>query len=101
MEQHSEHSTHIIPSKIYYGVFFALIVLTVVTALVATVDLGWANTPVALLIASGKATIVTLFFMHVKYTHEKMTKTVILSVLFFLLILLFFSMADYSTRHLS
>ena len=75
--------------------------LTVVTAWVSTIDLGWANTPVALMIASAKAAVVALFFMHVKYTSEKLTKTVILSVLFFLLILLFFSMMDYSTRHLS
>ena len=101
MAQNTDHPDHIVPSKVYYLVFGSLIVLTVLTAWVSTVDLGWANTPVALIIASGKALIVALFFMHVKYTHEKMTKTVIVSVLFFLLILLFLSMADYSTRHLS
>jgi len=39
-----------------------------------------------------------LFFMHVKYTSEKLTKMVIASAMFWLLILLSLSMADYATR---
>ena len=94
-------SEHIVPSKTYYAIWILLLILTGVTAWVSTIDLGPLNTIVALVIATSKALIVTLFFMHVKYTDEKMTKTVILSVLFFLMILLFLSMADYSTRHLT
>jgi cytochrome c oxidase subunit 4 len=93
-------SEHILSSKLYYGIWILLLVLTVVTALVATVDLGPFNTIVALVIASFKAVVVTLFFMHVKYTSEKLTKTVIVSAVFFLLILLALSMSDYATRHL-
>src|SRR5438034_3269279 len=66
-------SEHILPSKLYWGIWAILICLTVVTALVAQVDLGWFNPVAALLIATGKATIVVLFFMHVKYTSEKLT----------------------------
>ncbi len=66
-------SEHILPSKLYWAIWAILICLTVVTALVATVDLGWLNPVAALLIATGKATIVVLFFMHVKYTSEKLT----------------------------
>ena len=72
--------------------------MTVITALVATLDLKWFNSVAALLIATGKATIVVLFFMHVKYTSEKLTTMVIVSALFWLLILLVLSLADYSTR---
>ena len=36
--------------------------------------------------------------MHVKYAHEKMTKLVILTAIFFFLILLALTMADYGTR---
>ena len=72
-----------------------------VTAWVATIDLGPLNTIVALVIATSKALIVTLFFMHVKYASEKLTKVVIVSALFWLLILLALSMVDYSTRHLA
>ena len=48
--------------------------------------------------ATIKATLVVLFFMHVKYTHEKLTPLVIVSALFFLALLLALSMADYGTR---
>jgi len=91
---------HILSSKLYYGIWIALIVLTVVTARVATIDLGPFNTVVALLIASSKALLVILFFMHVKYTSEKLTKMVIVSSVFWLLILLLLSLTDYSTRPL-
>ena len=91
-------SEHILPRKLYYVIWITLLVLTVVTALVATVDLGPFNTIVALLIASFKAVLVILFFMHVKYASEKLTKTVIFAAIFWLLILLALSLADYGTR---
>jgi len=91
-------SEHIMSSKLYYGIWIALMILTVVTATVATVDLGPFNTIVALVIATSKALLVILFFMHVKYSSEKLTKMVIVASVFWLLILLFLSLADYSTR---
>jgi len=91
-------SEHIVSSKLYIGIWAALMVLTVVTARVATIDLGPFNTVVALVIATSKALLVILFFMHVKYASEKLTKMVIVSSIFWLLILLFLSLADYSTR---
>jgi len=94
-------SEHIMSSKLYYTIWIALLVLTVVTALVATVDLGPFNTIVALVIATFKALLVVLFFMHVKYTSEKLTKIVIVAAIFWLFLLLALSMADYGTRFLS
>ena len=94
----SGHSEHILPSTLYWGIWFLLIVMTVVTAFIANVDLGRFNTVVALVIATFKASVVVLFFMHVKYTSEKLTKVVIISAIFFLVILLSLSMADYGTR---
>jgi cytochrome c oxidase subunit 4 len=94
-------SEHIISSKLYYAIWITLLMLTVVTALVATMDLGPFNTIVALVIATFKALLVVLFFMHVKYTSEKLTKTVIVAAVFWLLLLLALSMADYTTRLLS
>ncbi|HTR23847.1 MAG TPA: cytochrome C oxidase subunit IV family protein [Terriglobales bacterium] len=79
-------------------IWIILLVCTGLTAAVAFVDLGPANTIVALTIATFKAILVVLFFMHVKYTHEKLTGLVIASAIFFLLILLALSMADYTTR---
>lgn len=94
-------SEHILSSKLYYGIRIALMCLTVITATVSFVDLGPFNTIVALVIATFKALLVVLFFMHVKYTSEKMTKAVIVSAIFWLFILLSLSLADYTTRLIS
>jgi cytochrome c oxidase subunit 4 len=94
-------SEHVMPSKLYYGIWIALMVLTVVTAAVSFVDLGPMNTVVALVIATFKAVLVVLFFMHVKYASEKLTKLVVISAIFFLILLLGLSMMDYLTRHLA
>jgi len=91
-------SEHIVSSKLYVAIWAALMCLTVITATVAFVDLGPLNTVVALVIATLKAVLVVLFFMHVKYTSEKLTRMVIVSALFWLLILLLLSLADYGTR---
>ena len=103
MADHTEHSEHIVSAKLYWLIWFLLIVGTVITALVATVDLGTFhgidfNTVVALLIATCKASVVVLIFMHVKYTSEKMTKAILISAIFWLLLLLFLSLSDYSSR---
>ena len=91
-------SEHVLSSKLYYGIWIALLILTGVTAGVATIDLGPFNTIVALIIATFKALLVILFFMHVKYTDEKLTKTVIIASFFWLALLLCLSLADYATR---
>ena len=94
----SEHSEHVLPTGLYFAIWAILIFLTFFTAWVATVDLGWMNPVVALLIASFKALVVVLYFMHVKYTSEKLTKTVAVATLFWLGLLLFLTLADYATR---
>ncbi|MGA9968216.1 MAG: cytochrome C oxidase subunit IV family protein [Terriglobales bacterium] len=85
-------------SKFYYAIWIALLCLTVITAAVSFVDLGPFNAVVALVIATVKALLVVLFFMHVRYTSEKLTKIVIVSAIFWLFLLLALSMADYATR---
>ena len=97
--EHVEHSEHIGASSFYWLIWAVLIVATVLTAWIATVDLGAFNTVVALIIASCKALIVVLFFMHVKYTSEKMTKAVLIAAVFWLIIMLVLSLSDYSTRY--
>ena len=59
------------------------------------------NSAVALIIATTKALIVALFFMHLKGASEKLLKLVVIATVFFLFILLALSMADYGTRHWS
>ena len=92
-------SEHILSGKLYWTIWGILIALTGITAWVATIDLGPLNTIVALLIASGKALLVVLVFMHVKYTSEKLTRVVIISALFWLVVLLGLSLTDYFIRH--
>jgi cytochrome c oxidase subunit 4 len=98
---HSDHSApaeHVVSAGLYWLIWAILICATFLTAWIATVDLGIFNTVVALLIATCKASIVVLFFMHVKYTSEKMTKAVLISAVFWLFIMLFLSLSDYATR---
>jgi cytochrome c oxidase subunit IV len=89
---------HISPVKLYVTIWLALLLGTGLTVYAATVDLGAFNPVVALAIATTKAVLVVLFFMHVKYAHERLTKLVIVTAIFFFLILLGLSMADYGTR---
>jgi cytochrome c oxidase subunit 4 len=91
------HADHIVPKKIYVAVFVALIVLTWVTTGVSTLDLGRLNIYVALSIAIFKASLVLLFFMHVKYG-TRLTKMIVLSGIYWLILLLFIAMSDLWTR---
>ena len=72
-------------------------VLTVVTVLVAKVDLGWANDVVALTIAVVKALLVLTFFMHLRYS-TRLTVLTALAGFFWLGILIFLTLNDYATR---
>jgi cytochrome c oxidase subunit 4 len=90
-------SNHIVPLRTYYLVFLALIVCTAITVAVSYVDLGRFNVLVALGIAILKATLVVLFFMHVKYS-GKLTWVVVAGSLFWLGILIVMTAGDYLTR---
>jgi cytochrome c oxidase subunit 4 len=81
----------------YYWVFAALIVGTAVTVGAAFVDLGALNNVVMLAIAITKATLVVLFFMHVRWS-TRLTWVIAASGFFWLLILFGLTMQDYLTR---
>jgi cytochrome c oxidase subunit IV len=98
MANHAEHSEHVAPASLYWLIWGILIVCTFLTAWIATIDLGPFNTVVALVIATFKASLVVLIFMNVKYTSEKMTKAILIAAVFWLLLLLTLSLADYSSR---
>ena len=89
---------HVTSRKVYFLVFAALMVLTLVTWLVAQVDLGRANDVVALTIAVTKAMLVILFFMHVRYS-TRMTILTATAGFFWLIILLGLTLTDYLTRN--
>ncbi len=96
MSEQEHH--HVVSVWLYLLIGVILLALTYVTYRVSLIDLGAFNTIVALSIASFKATLVVLIFMHVKYTSEKLTKVVIISAIFFLGLLLTLSLADFGTR---
>jgi cytochrome c oxidase subunit 4 len=91
------HGHHIIPLKVYWAVFGALVFLTLTTTEVASLDLGGLNVPVALLIAGMKASLVVLFFMALRYDNK--VNAMIFSVgLLFVLVFIGFVLLDTEFR---
>jgi cytochrome c oxidase subunit 4 len=90
-------SVHVSPLSVYLTIFGALMALTAITVAVAFVDLGSLNPVVALGVAAIKATLVILFFMHVKYS-SRLTKITVVVSLFFVAILFAETLMDYATR---
>jgi cytochrome c oxidase subunit 4 len=94
---HQEHETHIVSPRIYIIVGATLLVFTGLTVLASLFELGVWNPIVALFIAVVKATIVVLFFMHVKYS-SKLTKLTVGAGLFTFMALVGMTLADYFSR---
>jgi cytochrome c oxidase subunit 4 len=90
-------SGHVSPRTTYYAIFGSLMVLTAITVGVAFINLGALNFPVALSIAILKATLVILFFMHVKYS-SRLTKLIVGGAFFFLVVLIGLTLTDYLSR---
>jgi cytochrome c oxidase subunit 4 len=114
MADHSHDTTHGHPQnpiKYYIGVFALLMVMTILTYIVALKDLealaanvpvlkhvsGVLNALVALTIAVIKATAVVLIFMHVRWS-SRLTQVIAVAAVFWLLIMLSFTISDYLTR---
>ena len=91
-------SEHIVQPRIYVTIFLALMVGTTVTVIAAFYDFpGPLNAVVALTIASIKATLVVLFFMHVRYS-GRLIWLVIVAALLWLAIMFAITFSDYWTR---
>jgi cytochrome c oxidase subunit IV len=94
----SGHGGHVVvPVKVYLWVFFALMVLLVLTLYAASMDLGEWNIVIAITIAVVKAVLVVLFFMHLYYS-TKLVKLFGAAALFWLAILFALTLGDYFTR---
>ena len=91
-------SAHVIPKTTYFMIFGALLALTALTTGVAYVNLGPWNTVVALVIACCKATLVLLFFMHLRWSTQ-LNRVVLLSALLWLVILIGITSIDFFSRH--
>lgn len=91
-------SEHIVSVKTYLSVFLILMVGTLLTVVAAFYDFpGQLNTIVAMTIASAKATVVVLYFMHVRYS-SRLIWVIVASALFWMGILFALTLSDYWTR---
>ena len=94
----SRMSEHIVPVRVYIGIFLALMAGTTLTVIAAFHDFPWQfNTVIALTIAVIKATLVVLYFMHVRYS-SRLIWVIVTSALFWLAILFALTFSDYWTR---
>ena len=95
---HPEHTHgHVAPVKMYIGIFLALMAGTALTVGAAYVDLGFFNTAVALGIAVTKASLVVLYFMHVRWA-SRLTWVIVVGSLFWLILMVAIGMTDYLSR---
>jgi cytochrome c oxidase subunit 4 len=92
-------SEHIVSRTVYFVIFGALMVLTVLTVVAAqfTYPNEVIGTAIALAIAVTKAVLVILYFMHVRYS-PRLTWVVIASGFLWLFIMIALTMSDYLTR---
>ncbi len=93
--EHAEH--HIVSPIGYMMVFGTLLVFTGITVGAAYIDLGVLNPIIALAIASFKAVVVILFFMHVKY-QSRLIKMTVGAGFFTFLVLIMMTLSDYISR---
>jgi cytochrome c oxidase subunit 4 len=93
----SEHKNHISSYKSLALVLLSLIVLTILTVTITSVHLGPYNTAAAMFIASIKAAIVLLYFMHLKFDEKiyRFMVTLVLAIYAVVIIITFF---DYLYR---
>ncbi len=91
-------SEHIVYPRVYILIFLALLMGTGLTAYVAYFNFpGPLNAVVAITIAVIKATLVILYFMHVRYS-PRLIGLIIAAALFWMAILFALTISDYSTR---
>ena len=88
---------HVVPPRVYFGVFAALLALTMITVAVAYADLGPLNAWVAMSIACLKGVLIVMYFMHARYGPRLIWVLAGAGILW-LLILFALTMSDYATR---
>ena len=88
---------HIVTKKQYALIFAILMLLTLATTAIGMIDLGRLNVVVALVIATIKALLVVLFFMHI-YWSSKLNKVVVVSGVVWLALLLWLTLTDIFSR---
>ncbi|MEW6145461.1 MAG: cytochrome C oxidase subunit IV family protein [Thermodesulfobacteriota bacterium] len=98
MATHSHTEEHHITSnKTYIIVWVALMVMTAITVYVSYINFGMLNIVIALVVASIKASIVALYFMHLKF-EDSITWVFALFPLSLLALLIGMTITDTFTR---
>lgn len=91
------HTPHVLPLWVYLGVFGALMVLTIITVVVAQFDFGAMNMVVAMAVATTKATLVALIFMHLLFD-DKFNLIAFLGTFIFVGLFFTFTFLDTTSR---
>ena len=94
---HDDHTAHVTPLRTYLLAALALLVLTIITVAIAFVNLGPLNDVVAVGVATVKALIIVIIFMHGRAT-SGVTRLVIVAGILWLAILMVGTFDDYLTR---
>lgn len=92
-----DHHHHVTPLAVYFAVFGALMVLTAITVWIAQFHFGSATTLIAMLVATVKASLVALIFMHLLYD-ERLNAVAFGFGLIFVALFFIFTLADVLTR---
>ncbi len=93
----TEHKTHITPYGLHFFILICLLILTWATVSITRINLGALSVTAALLIASLKATLVLMYFMHLKFDNKiiRWSFTAVMVVFILVIVLTFF---DYLFR---
>ena len=84
---------HVVPMRVLLAVWAALVVLTVVTVAATWVDLGSLNLWLAMAIATLKASLVLLYFMHMRYD-APFNAVIFVAALLFVMLFVSFALID-------
>lgn len=90
-------SDHVVPVRVYVTIFLALMVLTALTVRAAFIDLGPMNNVIMLGIAVTKATLVVLYFMHVRYS-DRLTWILVSTGFVFVAVMVLITISDPISR---
>lgn len=89
---------HVLPLSTYFAVFGSLLILTILTVVVSVIGLPQpASIIVAMVVACMKASLVVLWFMHLKFDDRFYSLIFVISI-FFLVLFFAFTAFDVLTR---
>ncbi|RJP21906.1 MAG: caa(3)-type oxidase subunit IV [Candidatus Omnitrophota bacterium] len=98
IKKHERGVFHVAPLPVLIGVWAALMVFTWLTVAITHYDLGDWNLWIAMLIATVKASLVALYFMHLRYD-KPFNAVVFIGSLFFVMLFVSFALMDTIEYH--